>query len=143
MSAERLYLWKKTRGKSDKEIMDVVKLLGGPTNFLNIVMNVLPMDLDPENAEDCVIGFEISTEDRVHNIRVEIDGDRCVVERRDPQGADATVAVSLPNFVRLITDELGGVKGFMQGKVWVRGNPLFAYSIPRMFRFREREAAIS
>ena len=139
MSEERLYLWKKTRGKSDKEILEVVDMLGRPTNFLNIVMNFLPLDLDPEAAEDCVIGFEVSTHDRVHKLRVEISGDKCVAERRDPQGADATIACSLPNFVRLITDELGGVKAFMMGKLWVRGNPLFAYSIPRMFPFKEKE----
>lgn len=140
MSEERLYLWKKTHGKSDKEILELVNMLGRPTNFLNIVMNFLPEDLDPEEAEDCVIGFEVSTHDRVHNLRVEISGDKCVAERRDPQGADATIACSLPNFVRLITDELGGVKAFMMGKLWVRGNPLFAYSIPRMFPFKEKEA---
>ena len=140
MSEERLYLWKKTHGKSDKEILELVNMLGRPTNFLNIVMNFLPQDLDPEEAEDCVIGFEVSTNDRVHNLRVEISGDKCVAERRDPQGADATIACSLPNFVRLITDELGGVKAFMMGKLWVRGNPVFAYSIPRMFPFKEKEA---
>lgn len=139
MSEERLYLWKKTRGKSDKEILEVVDLLGRPTNFLNIVMNFFPFDLDPEAAKDCVIGFEVSSEDRVHYLRVEIAGDTCVCERRDPKGADTTIAVSLPNFVRLITDELGGVKAFMQGKLWVRGNPVFAYSIPKMFPFREKE----
>lgn len=140
MSEERLYLWKKTRGKSDKEILDLVDMLGRPTNFLTIVMNFLPLELDPETAQDCVIGFEVSTADRVHNLRVEIAGDKCVAERRDPKGADTTIAISLPNFVRLITDELGGVKAFMQGKLWVRGNPLFAYSIPSMFPFREKEA---
>jgi putative sterol carrier protein len=140
MSEERLYLWKKTRGKSDKEILELVDLLGRPTNFLNIVMNFLPFELDPETATDCVIGFEVSTADRVHNLRVEITGDKCVAERREPKGADTTIAISLPNFVRLITDELGGVKAFMQGKLWVRGNPTFAYSIPKMFPFREKEA---
>jgi hypothetical protein len=140
MSDERLYLWKKTKGKSDQEILDVAKLLGGPTNFLNSVMNVLPMDLDPARARDCVIGFEVSAGERIHNIRVEIAGDKCTVERRDPEGADTTIAVSLPNFVRLITNEMGGVKAFMMGKLWVRGNPTFAYSIPKMFPFPEKEA---
>lgn len=140
MSEERLYLWKKTRGKSAQEILEAVDLLGGPSNFLTIVTNVLPLDLDPKMARDCVIGFEISAGDRVHNLRVEISGDTCIVEKRDPVGADTTVAVSLPNFVRLITDELGGVKAFMQGKLWVRGNPVFAYSIPKMFPFRDKEA---
>lgn len=140
MSEERLYLWKKTSGKTDQEIMEAVTLLGGPGNFLQIVMNVLPLDLDPKMARDCVIGFEISADDRVHHVRIEISGETCVVDKRDPAGADTTVAVSLPNFVRLITDELGGVKAFMMGKLWVRGNPTFAYSIPMMFPFRKKEA---
>ena len=140
MSAERVYLWEQTRGKTDAEIMGLVNILGKPAVFLEIVMAILPMELDPDQAKDCVIGFEISADERTHNFRVEIAGDEVFAEPRDPTGADATIAVSLPNFVRLITEELGGVKAFMQGKLWVRGDPTFAYSIPRMFPFREKAA---
>jgi putative sterol carrier protein len=140
MSEERLYLWNRTGGKSDHEIMEVVNTLGGPATFLDIIMAILPQELDPDIATDCVIGFEITTEERLHRFRVEIAGDEVRTEKRDPADADATIAASLPNFVRLITEELGGVKAFMQGKLWVRGDPTFAYSIPRMFPFREREA---
>jgi putative sterol carrier protein len=143
MSAERLYLWEQTRGKSDQEIMELVNILGRPAVFLEIIMNILPLELDPDKAKDCVIGFEISTEDRIHRFRVQIAGDEVKAERRDPSGADSTIAVSLPNFVRLITEELGGVKAFMQGKLMVRGNPTFAYSIPRMFPFREKKERVS
>jgi putative sterol carrier protein len=140
LTEERLYLWKQTRGRSDSEIMELVDTLGRPAVFLEIIMNILPLELDRDQAKDCVIGFEISTDDRIHAFRVEIAGDEVIAERREPSGADATIAASLPNFVRLITEELGGVKAFMQGKLMVRGNPTFAYSIPRMFPFREKEA---
>lgn len=140
MTEERIYLWKQTRGKSDQEIMELVNTLGRPATFLEIIMAILPQELDPDKAKDCVIGFEISTEEKIHTFRVEIVGDKVRAERGDPSGADATIAVSLPNFVRLITEELGGVKAFMQGKLWVRGDPTFAYSIPTMFPFREKEA---
>ena len=143
MSAERVYLWEQTRGRTDEEIMGLVNILGKPAVFLEIVMAILPMELDRDQARDCVIGFEISAEDRVHNFRVEIAGDEVIAERRDPGKADATIAVLLPNFVRLITEDLGGVKAFMQGKLWVKGNPTFAYSIPRMFPFREKAEALS
>lgn len=143
MSEERVYLFKQTGGKSDQEIMELVNILGKPAVFIEIIMNVLPLELDPKEAKDCVIGFEISAEENIHSWRVEISGDEVTTERGDPAGADATIAVSLPNFVRLINEELGGVKAFMQGKLWVKGNPIFAYSIPRMFPFREKEALIS
>lgn len=139
MSAERVYLYEQTRGKTDQEIVELVNILGQPATFLEIVMAIFPLELDPDQARDCVIGFEISAGERVHNFRVEIRGGEVFAERRDPTGADATIAVSLPNFVRLMTEELGGVKGFMQGKLWVRGDPTFAYSIPRMFPFRDKE----
>lgn len=142
MSAERVYLWEQTRGKSDQEIMELVNILGKPALFLEVVMAILPLELDPEQAKDCVIGFEISAEERLYNWRVEISGNDVTAEPRDAYGADATIAVSLPNFVRLITEEMGGVKAFMQGKLWVKGNPTFAYSIPRMFPFREKEALL-
>jgi putative sterol carrier protein len=140
MTEERVYLWNRTRGKTDEEIYEVVSSLGRPATFLELIMAILPQELDPAEAKDCVIGFEISADERLYRYRVEVRDGQVNVERRDPAGADATIAVSLPDFVRLITEELGGVKAFMQGKLWVRGDPTFAYSIPRMFPFREKEA---
>lgn len=142
MTEERVYLWEQTRGKSDKEILWFVNVLGKPATFIELIMAILPEELDPEEAKDCVIGFEISADERVYTFRVEIEGNEVYAERRDPGKADATIAVSLPNFVRLITEELGGVKAFMQGKLWVRGNPTFAYSIPKMFPFKEKAALV-
>ena len=139
MTEERVYLWNKTRGKSDEEILEVVNFLGKPATFLELIMAILPQELDSDEAEDCVIGFEISADERTYLYRVEVRGKEVSAERRGTAGADATIAVSLPNFVRLITEELGGVKAFMQGKLSVRGNPVFAYSIPKMFPFREKE----
>ena len=138
MTEERVYLWNKTWGKSDAEILEVVDFLGKPATFLELIMAILPQELDPDEARDCVIGFEISASERTYLCRVEIKGGELSAGRGSTTGADATIAVSLPNFVRLITEELGGVKAFMQGKLSVRGNPVFAYSIPRMFPFREK-----
>lgn len=140
MSAERVYLWEQTRGKTDAQIMELVNILGKPAVFLEIVMAILPLELDPDQSRDCVIGFEITAEERTYYFRVEIKEDVVTAERRsgDTGRSDSTILVSLPNFVRLITEELGGVKAFMQGKLWVKGNPTFAYSIPRMFPFLEK-----
>lgn len=145
MSDERVYLWEQTRGRTDDQIIEFVNTLGGGKKsvFLELIMAILPLELDPKQAIDCVIGFEISAEERVYIFRVEVKGTDVFSERREPSGADATIAISLPNFIRLITEELGGVKAFMQGKLWVRGNPTFAYSIPKMFPFREKAAAAS
>lgn len=138
MSPERVYLYERTKDMNDEEIMALVDMLGKPATFLDLIMAILPLELDPDHAKDCVIGFEVNAGDRIFNCRVEIKDGEVNAERRDPTGADATIACSLPDFVRIITEELGGVKAFMQGKLWVRGNPVFAYSIPRMFPFREK-----
>lgn len=145
MSAERVYLLEQTKGKTDAQIMELVNILGKPAVFLEIVMAILPLELDPDQSKDCVIGFEITAEERTHFFRVEIKDDVVTSQHRtgDTGKCDTIILVSLPNFVRVITEELGGVKAFMQGKLWVKGNPTFAYSIPRMFPFiekREKEA---
>lgn len=140
MTDERVYLWENTRGRKDADILEFVNMLGQPATFIELIMAILPEELDPTQAKDCVIGFEISAEERVYTFRVEIEGTEVYAERCDPGKADATIAVSLPNFIRLITEEIGGVKAFMQGKLWVRGDPTFAYSIPQMFPFKERAA---
>lgn len=141
MSEERVYLWEQTRGKTDQQIMELINILGKPAVFLEVIMAILPQELDPAEAKDCVIGFEISADDKLHRWRVQVTAaGEVTAERRDPVNADATIAASLPNFIRLVNEELGGVKAFMQGKLWVKGDPTFAYSIPRMFPFRERHA---
>ena len=121
MTEERVYLWNRTRGKTDEEIYEVVSSLGRPATFLELIMAILPQELDPAEAKDCVIGFEISADERLDRYRVEVRDGQLNVERRDPAGADATIAVALADFVRLITEEVSCVKEIMVGKIWVCG----------------------
>lgn len=144
MSEERVYLWEQTRGLKDDQIMDFVTTLSGgkPVTFIELILAILPEELDPDKAKDCVIGLEITANEKMYPCRIEIEDGEVIAERGDPTDADATMAMSLPTFIRIVNEDLGGVKAFLLGKLWVKGDPVFAYSLPQMFPFKERQEAL-
>ncbi|MGQ0678192.1 MAG: SCP2 sterol-binding domain-containing protein [Actinomycetota bacterium] len=145
MTDERVYLWEQTRGKKDEEIMDFVNRLSGrkPATFLELIMALFPNEIDPEQAQDCTIGLEITADEKQYTYLIEVkDKEVVYADRGDPSTADATMAMSLPTLIKIVTEELGGVKAFLLGKLWVRGDPVFAYSLPKMFPFKERKELV-
>ena len=44
-----------------------------------------------------------------------------------------TIGLALPDFLRLIAGELDGMQAFMQGKLKLQGDMMFAQQVPQMF----------
>ena len=141
MTEERRFLSVMIGGKSDEEITSFVDTLGGAGPVLDLVFALMPQELDPAAAKDCVIGWEISTRDDTFTYRSEIQGGVLTAERADPADAAATIVASLPEFLRIIIEEVEAPKEFVAGKIKVRGDLVLAYSLPAMFPFREKAAA--
>jgi len=138
MTEERRFLATMIGGKSDDEISSFVETLGGAEPVLELVFQLMPQELDPDHAKDCVLGWEISEGDETFTFRTEISGGELTAERRDPADAQATVILSMPEFLRIIIEEVEAPKEFVAGRVKVRGDLVLAYSIPVMFPFREK-----
>lgn len=126
-------------GKTDEEILEFVDMLGGVEPILDLTFAVMPAELDADRAQDCIIGWEITYGDRTFVYRTEIKDGILTTEPEEPTDARTTIALSVPDFLRVITEELGGAKAFLQGKLKIRGDPVFAYGVPAMFPFREKE----
>ena len=141
MTEERRFLSVMIGGKSDEEITAFVDTLGGAGPVLDLVFALMPQELDPAAAKDCIIGWEISTGDDTFTYRSEIQAGVLTAERADPADAAATIVASLPEFLRIIIEEVEAPKEFVAGRIKVRGDLVLAYSLPAMFPFREKAAA--
>jgi hypothetical protein len=75
--------------------------------------------------------------------RTEIKDGTLTAERRDPTDAAATIVLSMPEFLRIIIEEVEAPKEYVLGRVKVRGDLVLAYAVPAMFPFREKGLASS
>lgn len=122
-------------GKSDDEILDAVKAASGSYEaFIDESMLGMVDAFEPDAAEDCVIGYEITTPDGTYVYRVEVRGTTVTTERRDPTDARVVLGLALPDYLRLINGLLAGTEAFMTGHLKLRGDVMFAPQIERIFR---------
>jgi len=141
MTEERRFLAVMIGGKSDEEIVSFVETLGGAEPVLDLVFALMPQELDPAQAKDCVLGWEITAEDRTFTYRSEIRNGTLTAEKREVDDAAATIVVSLPEFLRIIIEEVEAPKEYVLGRLKVRGDLVLAYAVPAMFPFKEKGLA--
>jgi putative sterol carrier protein len=121
------------KDKSDEEIMTFVTSVGGTESLLDMTFEGMKTALKPEAAQDCVIGYEITEGDKTHQYAVIIKDKTCTYEKRDPADARVTLGLSVADYLRLISGNLDGMQAFMQGKLKLKGDMMFAQSIQTMF----------
>lgn len=138
MTEERRFLSVMIGGKSDDEITSFVQTLGGPGPVLDLVFAVMPQELDQSSAKNCILGWEISAGDEIYTYRTEIRDGVLTAERAEPVDAAAVIVSSLPEFFRIIIEEVEAPKEYVAGRIKVRGDLVLAYSLPAMFPFREK-----
>jgi len=141
VTEERRFLAVMIGGKSDEEIVEFVKTLGGLGPVIDLVFALMPQELDPSKAKDCILGWEISEGGETVSYRTEIKGGELIAEKRSADDATATIVVSLPEFLRIIIEEVEAPKEYVLGKLKVRGDLVLAYQVPAMFPFKEKAAA--
>jgi putative sterol carrier protein len=121
------------KGKTDEEIMEFVNTMGGAEAILTLTFEGMKAALNPEKAQDCVIGYELTEDGKTHAYAVAIKDKTATYEKRDPSDARVTLGLSVPDYLRLISGELDGMQAFMQGKLKLKGDMMFAQQVPQMF----------
>jgi putative sterol carrier protein len=129
----RKLLEEAVKGKSDEEIMGFVSNFGGTEPALDTIFEGMKQALNPEKAQDCVVGYSITENGTTHNYVVTIKDKQASFEKREPSDARVTIGLALPDFLRLIAGELDGMQAFMQGKLKLQGDMMFAQQVPQMF----------
>jgi putative sterol carrier protein len=121
------------KGKTDEEIMEFVNTMGGAEAVLTLTLEGMTAALNPDKAQDCVIGYELTENGNTHAYAVVIKDKAASYSKRDPSDARVTLGLSVPDYLRLISGELDGMQAFMQGKLKLNGDMMFAQQIAPMF----------
>jgi putative sterol carrier protein len=129
----RAMLQEAVKGRSDEEIMQFVATLGGVEAVLTLTFEGMKAALNPDKAQDCVIGYELTEDGNTHGYTVTIKDKQASYEKREPTDARVTLGLTVPDYLRLIAGELEGMQAFMQGKLKLKGDMMFAQQIPQMF----------
>lgn len=129
----RALLEESVKGKSDEEILAFAQSVGGTETLLDLTFEGMTQALDPEKAQDCVVGYELTEGDRTYSYAVTVKDKACTIEKREPSDARVTLGLSVPDYLRLITGNLDGMQAFMQGKLKLKGDMMFAQQIQGMF----------
>ncbi|HLI56897.1 MAG TPA: SCP2 sterol-binding domain-containing protein [Actinomycetota bacterium] len=136
VSDERKWLAGSLEGLSDAEILDFVRLMGGADPLVELVFLLMPRELNPEVAEDGVIGWDVRTADRTYAYRTEIRDGQLDAEAGRPASARVRLAMSLTTFFRLVTDLQDAQQAFDRQELTVEGDLAYALRLQGMFRTR-------
>ena len=129
----RALLAETVKDKSDAEIVQLLKDSGGVEQALDMTFDGMKDALKPEAAQDCVIGYSLTDNGNTYNYAVIIKDKTCTYEKREPSDARVTLGMSVPDYLRLISGNLDGMQAFMQGKLKLQGDMMFAQQIQTMF----------
>src|ERR671919_1783801 len=110
----RALLAEAVKGKSDEEIVQLLKDSGGVEQTLDMTFEGMKEALKPDAAQDCVIGYSLGEGVSTYNYAVIIKDKTCTYEKREPSDARVTLGMSVPDYLRLISGDLDGMQAFMQ-----------------------------
>lgn len=123
------------KNKSDDEVIALLAEMGGGTEgALDKVFEGMGQALNPEAAQDAIIGYELKDGDAQYNYAVVVKDKTATIEKREPSDARVTLQLTVVNFLRLISGQLDGMQAFMSGKLKLKGDMMFAQQMQRMFR---------
>jgi putative sterol carrier protein len=121
-------------GKSDEEINAFVTEQG-PDAILDPIFEGMQARFLPEKAagKTAVIQYDVATSQGVESRQVDVRDGNCTVSKGADKEASVTLALALPDFLRLITGKLNGVQAFMSGKLKVKGDMMLAQTMQTWF----------
>ena len=129
----RALLEQTVKDRSDDEILQLLKDSGGVEQTLDMTFEGMKEALKPEAAQDCIIGYSLTEGGNTYNYAVIIKDKTCTYEKREPSDARVPLGMSVPDYLRLISGNLDGMQAFMQGKLKLQGDMMFAQQIQTMF----------
>jgi alkyl sulfatase BDS1-like metallo-beta-lactamase superfamily hydrolase len=131
-SGERAMLAEAIRGKSDEEISEFVDGMGGE-GFLDMTFDGMRKALNAEKAEDAVVVYELRYRQSTFLYALVIKDRAAQVEKRRRDDASVTFKMSVPDYLRLITDQLPIFSSVIRRRLRISGNRKFARRMQGMF----------
>lgn len=125
------------RGRSDNEILDWIKRVGGTEAFLEQTFSGMcdAFRADRAAGQHAVIEWDIATPDRgVVQYQVLVDQGSCHAQRGGVATPSVVLAIDMANFLRLVTGALDGFEAVESGKLGVTGDRMLARAIGGWFQ---------
>lgn len=129
----RAMLTEAIRGKSDEEISSFAESLG-VESLLDQTFEGMQQALNPDRAEDCTIAYLLSHRGTAHSYGVVIKDRAATVAKPAPANPRVTLRLSVPNYLRLITDQLPVMRAVLFRRLRISGDRKFARRMQGMFQ---------
>jgi putative sterol carrier protein len=122
------------KGRSDEEILAGVK--GEEDSLLAGLFDGMKEAFDPAAAsgQTAVIQYDIETPLGKRSFQIKVDNGVCTIMKEGAEKARVTLAMNLPNFVRMMATELDGMQAYMTGKLKIAGDIMFSQNLSRWFK---------
>jgi putative sterol carrier protein len=122
-------------GRSDEEINAALKT-SGVEKALDAVFDGMVLAFVPEKAagQSAVIQYDVTAVDGKQSYQLKVADGACKVLKGSPESARVTLALTAPDFLRLVTGKLNGQTAFFQGKLKLSGDMMFAQTIQSWFK---------
>lgn len=132
MSAEAFQ--KMVKGKSDEELLAAVK--GSESQVLDGTFESMKDAFDQSKAVGvaAVVQYNIDTPGGLMSYHLKVENGTCSIGKGASANPRVTLALNLPNFLRMMIGELNGMQAFMTGKLKVSGDIFFSQSIASWFK---------
>jgi putative sterol carrier protein len=120
--------------KTDEEILTVAK--GNEEALLDGVFDGMKAAFDPNAAagQSAVIQYAIDSPAGEMNYQLNVEDGTCEVVKGAAENARVTLALSLPDFLRMMTGELNGMQAFTSGKLKISGDLMFSQVLSTWFK---------
>jgi putative sterol carrier protein len=122
-------------GRSDDEINAGLKA-GGTESALDKVFQGMVDAFLPAKAggQNAVIQYDVNGPDGKLSYQLKVADGKAALLKGSPESARVTLALSAPDFLRLVTGKLNGQTAFFQGKLKLSGDMMFAQTMQSWFK---------
>ena len=125
--ARRKELADSLEGRSDEEILQGVQAQGVDTVLDQIFDGMKAAFLPAKaGAQSAVIQYDVNAGGKVHTYQLKCGDGKCELVKGAGGPARVTLALSMADFLRLVSGKLNGMQAFMTGKLKLTGDMMFA-----------------
>jgi putative sterol carrier protein len=122
-------------GRSDDEINSALQATGIEGALDKVFAGMVDAFL-PEKAagQSAVIQYDVTGPDGKLSYQLKVLDGKAQLLKGSPESARVTLALSAPDFLRLVTGKLNGQTAFFQGKLKLSGDMMFAQTMQAWFK---------
>ena len=120
--------------KSDEEILAIVR--GNEKAMLDGMFEGMQAAFDPTAAagQSAVIQYDIDSPAGEMSYQLNVADGVCELIKGPAESPRVTLAISLPDFLRMMTGELNGMQAFTSGKLKISGDLMFSQVLSTWFK---------